>query len=163
MVLRRNRAAAECLLRRPLASSGGARVPTLEPLEPRVLLDGLTEQQAIELLNVSPALFVANEGQWADESVRFVFNGRGASVAHTDSGLVFELFRQETQDGDAGQDGYDVTGSQGGAGTAELESLRFSASFDGANAVTPVGRQQAETMFNFLVGDSSSHRSNVPG
>jgi hypothetical protein len=40
--------------------------PLLEPLEPRVLLDGTPEEQALQLFSVSPALFVENQGQWAD-------------------------------------------------------------------------------------------------
>ncbi|MBE3123288.1 MAG: LEPR-XLL domain-containing protein, partial [Planctomycetes bacterium] len=41
--------------------------PLLEVLEPRILLDGTPEEQALQLFSVSPALFVENQGQWADE------------------------------------------------------------------------------------------------
>ena len=41
--------------------------PLLEVLEPRILLDGTPEAQALELFSISPALFVENQGQSADE------------------------------------------------------------------------------------------------
>ncbi|NQU23092.1 MAG: hypothetical protein HQ567_17580 [Candidatus Nealsonbacteria bacterium] len=62
-------------------------------------------EQAIELFNVSPALFVENQGQWADESVRFMHQGDGVNVAMTDTGPVFQLFRNEpVEDADAGDE-----------------------------------------------------------
>ena len=57
------------------------------------------------MFNVSPALFVENQGQWADESVRFMHQGDGVNVAMTDTGPVFQLFRSEPVDNvDAGDD-----------------------------------------------------------
>jgi len=38
--------------------------PLVEPLEPRLLLDGQTD--AVELFSVSPALLIENQGQWAE-------------------------------------------------------------------------------------------------
>ena len=50
-------------------------LPALETLGPRLLLDAAAHEQAHELFSVSPALFVENQGQWADPSVRFVHQG----------------------------------------------------------------------------------------
>jgi len=44
-----------------------------------------------ELFSVSPALFAENQGQWAEESVRFVHDGAGANIAMTDTGPVLQL------------------------------------------------------------------------
>jgi len=48
-----------------------------EPLEDRRLLSLAPENPAasgaIELFNVSPALFVENQGQWPDPTVRYAF------------------------------------------------------------------------------------------
>ena len=66
-----------------------------EPLEERRLLSGAGGQQPIELFSVSPALFVENQGQWEDESARFVHQGEGFNVAMTDAGPVFELFQRK--------------------------------------------------------------------
>ena len=44
-----------------------------------------TAEQAVELLDISPALFVENRGQW-DDSIRYAFSGNGANVLHTDTG-----------------------------------------------------------------------------
>ena len=182
--------------------------PIIEPLEARLLLDGTAAQEAIELFHTTPAVFIENAGQWADASVRFVHRGQGASIAHTDSGPVFELFREVAAGGDAAADGdgdeapaaaagvtVDSGGGGGGTGilpvsptailavdsaegqgrdgpathgrdahatAAELERLRFSVAFDGASAVVPVGLELAETRFNFLVGDPSGWREDVP-
>ncbi|MCX5656352.1 MAG: cadherin domain-containing protein [Planctomycetota bacterium] len=54
--------------------------PMLEALEPRVLLDGASPEQAVQLFSVSPALFVENQGQWADE-VPLAGTGGAASEA----------------------------------------------------------------------------------
>ncbi len=135
--------------------------PILEPLEARLLLDAATAQQAIELFHTTPAVFIENQGQWADASVRFVHRGQGANIAHTDSGPVFELFREvpaAEDDAESREKGPDTFSEQPG----EIERLRFSATFDGANAVRPVGLEQAETRFNFLVGDPSQWRQDVP-
>ena len=70
-----------------------ARRLRCEPLEDRRMLS--IASSAVELFNASPALFVENQGQWADESVRYLHQGDGASVAMTDSGPVFQLFKQE--------------------------------------------------------------------
>ncbi len=73
-----------------------------EPLEDRRLLSAGPGNEAMELFSISPALFVENQGQWADESVRFVHQGDGANVAMTDAGPVFQLFRSEPkQEADA--------------------------------------------------------------
>ena len=69
-----------------------------EPLEQRCLLDGALGHDAIELFDASPALFVANEGQWEDSSISYAFYGAGANVLHTDSGPVFQLFQRDPLD-----------------------------------------------------------------
>ena len=148
----------------------------LEQLEPRLLLDGdPAAQQAIELFSVSPALFVENQGQWADASVRFVHNGSGANVAMTDAGPVFQMFRQVPKEGSAdglkellgdgspddglpddlpGQDRFDPE-------AYDTQVLQFSSSFVGANAVSPVGMQPSETVFNYFIGDEADWREGV--
>ncbi|HUU82806.1 MAG TPA: pre-peptidase C-terminal domain-containing protein, partial [Phycisphaerae bacterium] len=137
-----------------------------EPLEPRLLLSGTAEEQALELFSVSPALFVENQGQWADETVRYVHQGSGANVAMTDTGPVFQVFREvpcegaelapgETLEDPFGLDRFDSE-------RPETEVLQFSASFVGANSVTPVGLEQSETVFNYFVGGEEDWRSEVP-
>lgn len=64
---------------------------TLEPPEDRCLLSVAAE---LERFSLSPALFVENHGQCADESVRFVHYGDRVSVAMTDAGPVFQEFRR---------------------------------------------------------------------
>ena len=153
----------------------------VELLEDRRLLDGAVGQQAIELFRVSPALFVENQGQWADESVRFLHQGDGVNVAMTDAGPVFELFQreaaEETEEGWLGQSAAvpqgpstatAPTGDSLRSATSHSDDDRYEYTqipvhFDGANTVVPVGLERAETRFNYFIGDQENWHSEVPG
>ena len=74
---------------------GKGRRLGVELLEGRRLLSALAHEQVVELSSTSPALFVENQGQWTDESVRFLHQGDGVNVAMTDAGPVFRLFQRE--------------------------------------------------------------------
>jgi len=95
-------------------------------------------QQALELFSLSPALFVENQGQWSDPTIRYVHDGDGVDVAMTDTGVVFR------------------------ATDTDLRMLQFAASFVGANAVRPVGLQRSASLFNYYLGDQANWRQNVP-
>ncbi len=97
-----------------------------------------TPQQALALFSVSPALFVENQGQWSDPTIRYVHDGDNIDVAMTDTGVVFR------------------------STDTDLRMLQFSASFIGANAVRPVGLQQSASLFNYYLGDEANWRQNVP-
>ncbi len=116
-----------------------------EPLEDRRLLSVASPQ--IDLFNASSALFAQNEGQWADQSVRYAFNGSGASILFTDAGLNFQVYQSPASD----STNTDTT----------IESERFSIQFNGASQVAPVGLDEAETVFNYFVGDQSQWHSGV--
>jgi hypothetical protein len=133
-----------------------------EPLEDRCLLSGVAQESALELFSLSPALFVENQGQWADESVRFLHQGDGVNVAMTDAGPAFQVFQR---DGSAAL----TPDLSPGCGRGEdvpadhaSRVLQFSASFVGANLVVPVGLEQAETVFNYCIGPQEDWRSGVP-
>ena len=135
----------------------------LEPLEDRRMLAGGDAQ--LELFKVSPALFVENQGQWADDSVHFVHSGDGASVAMTDTGPVFQLFRREPKlnNAPAEESGPPTRlDAVGGPEEFDTKMLEFSAEFVGADVVTPVGRDQAEATFNYFLGEQSNWRRDVP-
>jgi hypothetical protein len=55
------------------------RRPRFEHLEPRLLLDGTLEQQAIELFSISAAVFAQNRELRADEAVHYAFDGSGTN------------------------------------------------------------------------------------
>jgi hypothetical protein len=90
--------------------------------------------QGIQVLDLAPALFVENQGQWADRSVRYVHDGFPVDVAMRDSEILFQV------------------------GT---RPLRFSASFVGARTVRPTGLRQSRAVFNYCVGDPASRRIGV--
>ena len=144
------------------------RRPTLEQLEPRLLLDGTPAEQTVQLFNVSPALFVENQGQWADDSIKYAFQGSGASVLFTDTGPVFQLLMQEAaQEAEGSENGPPDASEFPRDLLAEAQddithSTQFSVHFDGANAVSPIGLEQAETVFNYFIGDQARWRSDVP-
>jgi len=129
--------------------------PLLEPLEPRLLLDGAPTEQAMELFGTSPALFVENQGQWADDAVRYAFQGSGANVLFTDAGPVFQLLQGEPSE-PGPTDGLPAPDDP------DVRCTTFSVRFDGADVVAPVGLEQAETVHNYFVGDQADWRSNVP-
>ena len=140
----------------------GFRRLAFEPLEDRRLLS--VDSPQLELFNVSPALFVENQGQWADESVRFVHQGDGANVAMTDAGPVFQVFRPDC--------GRSLTCLKRGAGLTCLAgngrlqarpARRLAADRNARNSrpgswgriwLRPWGLEQAETQFNYFVGDA---------
>jgi hypothetical protein len=103
--------------------------PHLESLEARLLLSGTAAQQGMELFSVSPALFVENQGQWADPSVRYIHQGNGVNVAMTDAGPVFQVLRDDPANpqgpSDPPADRIDPEGHN-------TQILQFSASFVGA-------------------------------
>ena len=55
--------------------------PLFESLEPRLLLDGTPEEQVLQLFSVSPALFVENQGQSADEVPRASTGGAAGEAS----------------------------------------------------------------------------------
>jgi len=130
-------------------------------LEDRRLLATLSA--GIQLFNASPALFVENEGQWSDSTIHFVHHGDGATVAMSDTGPVFQLFRHAAT-GDATEtERVELPSSAHDSVRSPVEMVQFSADFVGANAITPVGEQRSEALFNYFVGDPSTWRSDVPG
>ena len=153
--------------------------PMLESLEARRMLS--VAEPHIELFGVWPPLFVENQGQWAEEGVRFLYQGRGFNVAMTDAGPVFQAVRREVvedeflaqdqTDSDADTDGPgdDWPGERSGnrpdrfdADRYRTETLVFSASFMGAARGEPVGRGASEAVFNYFVGEQANWRSEVP-
>ncbi len=159
----------------------------VELLEDRRLLS--VSSPTIELFSTSPATFVENQGQWEDESVRYAFFGDGANVLHTDSGPVFQLFQREEVDGAEDTQGWlgqseavpqdplqtswesSPTGASLRSATSHpatqpentiTHTTQFSVHFDGANLVEPTGMDQAETVYNYFIGDESNWQSNVP-
>ena len=137
--------------------------PVLEPLEPRLLLSGTAEDQALQLFNLSPALFVENQGQWADETVHYVHNGSGANVAMTDEGIEFQVFRPDQADSSTNNDPAAGPGlhDRFDPETHQNQMLQFSASFLGGNPVTPTGLQPSETLLNYFIGDQVNWREGV--
>ena len=132
-----------------------------ELLEDRRVLS--ISSPTIELFDAMPALFVENQGQLADESVRYGFFGSGANVLHTDSGPVFQLFQREAVEETGKAD--HLNGPPGLFVEPEeviTQHTQFSVRFDGADTVEPVGLDQAETVHNYFLGDQANWRTGVP-
>lgn len=98
-------------------------------------------------------------------SVRYMCPGDGVNLALTDAGPVFQAFRSDSATGDSASSDFDPLPDQpdGQANAGEAtQALEFSARFLGANAVSPVGENRAETLFNYFVGPQEQWRSGVP-
>ncbi len=83
--------------RQPQSLGRSLHVETLEDRRLLSVASGLEmdADEAIQLFSTSTALFVENQGQWADEEVRYGFNGDGVNIAFTDDGLAFYLSQRE--------------------------------------------------------------------
>ena len=151
--------------RRPLNRWAALR---LEPLEDRRMLSAApSNQQAVQLFDASPALFAKNEGQVADASVRYAFQGSGANVLLTDAGPVFQVFQAPANSAiPSGGSGAASVGTSpanpAGSSATSTPSEQFSVNFLGANAVEPVGLDQAPTVLNYCIGDRSQWHIGVP-
>ena len=153
--------------------AGGLCLPTYvrrlscERLEDRIVLAGAAENNVLQLFSSSAALFVENQGQWADESVRYAFDGDAANITFTTTGLEFLLTERQA-----------VAETQGGLARGDqahalrddpfqkpekysARNTHFSVRFEGADNVTPVGLQEVESRFNYLVGNETDWRTGV--
>jgi hypothetical protein len=110
---------------------------------------------ATRLFDVSPALFVENQGQWSDPSIRYVHDGNRVDVAVTGEGMVFQIERIP-------EDGGPSAVPSSPLQPAGTDVLRFGASFVGARQVLPVGQEQSSSEFNYFVGDQTLWRQDVP-
>jgi hypothetical protein len=121
--------------------------------------------RALKLFSAAPAAFIENAGQIDDPSVRYVFRGSGATIYHTTSGPVFQLFQREGAAHPAWEpdDGFDPRARmERERREATVRSHTFSVSFPGAEQIRPVGQDSLETKINYYVGDQSQWRSGVP-
>ena len=98
------------------------------------------------MLQSKPTVFVENQGQWADASVRFALSCGGASVGLTGSGLRFLLIQRENDE-------------LGGAAPGLHE---FQACFEGASPVQPIGQARASQRVHFRRGEWADCRENAP-
>jgi hypothetical protein len=130
----------------------------VEQLEPRLLLSGPGNEQAIQSFGALPPVFAENAGQWADPSVRYAFSGSGASVAFTPTQILLGL--------SSGGESPDRAGSPLEASSQTTESSGRQSTvlrvrFEGANAVVPTGIDKQEVVFNYDVGDPSAWRQGI--
>jgi hypothetical protein len=132
----------------------------VEALEDRRPLDA--GGQAIVLFETSLALFVENQGQWDDDSVRFLFQGSGANVLHTDGGPVFQVFQSVEVETTEEEDPVRQLNPLVEPDDVVTRMAEFSVSFDGASPVEPVGQDRAEAVHNYFVGEEANWRSGVP-
>jgi len=121
-----------------------------------------SSSQTLELFGVSPALFVENQGQWADSSVRYVHDGASMDVAVTDSAVRFQASMSEAVEGEDPADPAASTHDPLQANDTNIKILQFSASFVGARTLQPVGLEPSGSLFNYYLGDQANWCQNVP-
>lgn len=110
----------------------------LEQLEDRTVFS-----TTVPILDATPALFAQNQGQWDSAAVRYAFTGSGVNVLLTDAGPIFQVSKAPTST------------------NANPPTEQFAVHFNGANQVMPVGVDQADTVFNYYVGDPSQWHPSV--
>jgi hypothetical protein len=134
-----------------------------EALESRLFLSAsqTAQDQALQFLSTSSAVFVQNQGQWPDASIKYAYDGQGINIGFTNTGPVLEL--QHAAKPAPATDPASVDPLARIQSPPEIDSTRVTVSFAGAQPTAPIGIDQSPTSFNYLVGDASQHRSNVPG
>lgn len=104
-----------------------------ETLEGRLHLTASGDQ----LLSTSPAVFMQNQGQFADSGIRYAYKGNGLNIGMTDQGMKYQF--------------YNASGI-----------LQFDASLVNGRPVAPVGQDPAAATFSFLTDDVATRKSGVP-
>lgn len=134
-----------------------------EALESRLFLSASqsAQDQAIQFLSTSSAVFVQNQGQWPDAGIKYAYDGQGINIGFSNTGPVLELERVAKPA--PATDPASVDPLARTQTPPEIDQTRVAVSFDNAQATAPIGIDQSSTSFNYLVGDASQHRSNVPG
>jgi len=126
----------------------------------------------LERFQQSPAVFIENQGQWEDASMRFAMNAMGANTGLTGQGVRFQLFQREAEQpiGPIGQIGQirqmDMRthreAVRGATVRGATKMKEFGIRFEGARAVAPAGDGKSEQVFHFRRGEQARWRENVP-
>ncbi len=138
----------------------------------------------VEKFMTGASVFVQNDGQWPDATIKFALDGLGANVGITDKGPKFQFFwnnpadvhRPEQPDQPVQLDKPDkpdkpelhqphpkTSSPAPDSRVAQPSALHeFSLTFDGASPTIPAGRGKSERTFNYMLGDVANHRENVP-
>ncbi|MBM4082827.1 MAG: hypothetical protein FJ278_24180, partial [Planctomycetes bacterium] len=78
-------------------AAGGLEAQSLESAQ---AVHAASQQTANEFIRSSPALFVENQGQWADSAGRYAFQGTGLSASFAEQGAVFEVLAPGAAEGE---------------------------------------------------------------
>jgi len=114
-----------------------------DPISFREVRQDTTPQESVQadrLLAKSPALFVENNGQWGDNSLRFAMRRAGANVFIYDSTLALQLLKRNDD---------------------SVQSATVNARFIGANEVRPVGIKRSESVLRYYRAAKGQSYSNV--
>lgn len=106
---------------------------SVESLEGRMHLTASADQ----ILATSPAVFMANQGQFANPAIRYAYKGNGLNVGMTDSGMQHQFYNA--------------------AGV-----LQFNASLVNGRTVAPIGQNPTAATFSFLTDSPATSVSGVP-
>jgi len=135
----------------------------------------------LEKFQQSPAVFIENQGQWEDASIRFAMNSMGANAGLTSEGVRFQLFQREAEKeigsiGPIGPMGLIGTRQEAdrsktdrrnaARGEAERHAAtkmkEFVIRFEGARTVAPAGEGKSDQVFHYRRGEQARWRENVP-
>ena len=132
----------------------------------------------LEKFQQSPAVFIENQGQWEDASVRFTMNSMGCNVGLTSASVRFQLFQREAEPGqrmgpmgpirqigqmekEAARDAAGGESDRRNAVRRAAKMKQFAMRFEGARAAPPVGEGKSEQVFHYRSGEASRWRENV--
>jgi hypothetical protein len=117
-------------------------------------------------------VFIENQGQWEDASIRFTMNSMGANAGLTDQGARFQLFQREAEQAQPigpmrpirqirliGQTGMKARRE---ADRRAAKMKEFAIRFEGARTVAPAGDGRSEQVSHYRRGEQARWRENVP-
>ena len=126
----------------------------------------------LEEFQQSPAVFIENQGQWEDASIRFTMNATGANAGLTDQGVRFQLFQREAEQPIGPMGPIRPIGQmemktrreavRGATVRSATKMKEFAIRFQGARAVAPAGDGKSEQVFHYRRGEPARWRENVP-
>jgi hypothetical protein len=123
----------------------------------------------LEKFQKSPAVFIENQGQWEDASIRFVMSTMGVMNAGlTSESVRFQFFQREADAATSPSTPKNPSERMDMRMRREMERhvktkmKQFAIQFDGARTTAPTGENKSEQVFHYQRGDQSRWRENVP-
>lgn len=120
---------------------------------------------AIQKFGESAAVFIANQGQWADAPIRFALSSHGVNVGVGVGTVRYQVFQQAVGAApplDSQRERELRLRGRDRAEPVPRQMKEFAAVLVGSQPVAPVGIDKSVQTFNYHLGEPARWRENVP-